>query len=324
MQPDTVTLLTGSLFWGCLFAGILVGGLVGGVCFLILWQGSVYYIQRLVVIIIGLVTIILIRLGFMFYGRFRYFKSFYRKKPGAANVYFLAMEWANFALTAGFVFVRLIKILIVAGLSVGRIDTRFLAQGVGELGPLELDPFPTIHMRDIMSHEAHRHPYLEIMGTIYLMKLRHGKNFCSNAGSCWRLIFVYALMPWMQKYRIYDTPASKKYDEDGNEILDDSQLSKELRALNLIETAAVSGEDGYTKSFALTKPRILDTDNKKNLTMKDQTILRLRKEVQDLQATVAELRKMVAQQQQPQQTAIAAKSNKESQNEKERTRNKIV
>lgn len=50
------------------------------------------------------------------------------------------MEWANFALTAGFVFVRLIKLLIVAGLSVGRIDTRFLAKGVGELGPLELDP----------------------------------------------------------------------------------------------------------------------------------------------------------------------------------------
>lgn len=58
----------------------------------------------------------------------------------AANIFFLAMEWANFALTAGFVFVRLIKLLIVAGLSVGRIDTRFLAKGVGELGPLELDP----------------------------------------------------------------------------------------------------------------------------------------------------------------------------------------
>lgn len=59
-------------------------------------------------------------------------------------------------LTVGFVFVRLVKLLIVAGLSVGRIDTRFLAKGVGEFGPLELDPFPTIHMRDIMAHESHR------------------------------------------------------------------------------------------------------------------------------------------------------------------------
>lgn len=90
-------MLTGSLFWGCLFSGVLVGGLIGGVAFLFLWQGSIYYVQKMVAIIIGIVIIALIRIGIMCYGRHKYFKSFYRKKPAAANIYFLAMEWANFA-----------------------------------------------------------------------------------------------------------------------------------------------------------------------------------------------------------------------------------
>ena len=90
-------MLTGSLFWGCLFAGVIVGGLIGAVAFFFLWQGSIYFVQRAVAIIIGIVIIAVIRVGIMFYGRMRYFQSFYRKKPAAANFYFLAMEWANFA-----------------------------------------------------------------------------------------------------------------------------------------------------------------------------------------------------------------------------------
>ena len=38
------------------------------------------------------------------------------------------------------------------------------------------------------------------MGAMYMMSLRHD-DFGSYAGSCWRLLFVYALSPWMRKYR---------------------------------------------------------------------------------------------------------------------------
>ena len=94
-----MTLLTGSLFWGCLFSAIVVGGLIAAIVFFFLWQGSIYFAQRLVAIIIGVIVIALIRVGVMCYGRMRYFKSFYRKKPAAANLYFLAMEWANFGVS---------------------------------------------------------------------------------------------------------------------------------------------------------------------------------------------------------------------------------
>eukprot|EP00580_Thalassiosira_gravida_P012622 CAMPEP_0201646370 /NCGR_PEP_ID=MMETSP0493-20130528/33814_1 /ASSEMBLY_ACC=CAM_ASM_000838 /TAXON_ID=420259 /ORGANISM="Thalassiosira gravida, Strain GMp14c1" /LENGTH=124 /DNA_ID=CAMNT_0048121509 /DNA_START=1 /DNA_END=372 /DNA_ORIENTATION=- len=31
------------------------------------------------------------------------------------------------------------------------------------------------------------------------MKLRH-RNFGNYAGTCWRMLFIHALMPWMRKY----------------------------------------------------------------------------------------------------------------------------
>ena len=54
--------------------------------------------------------------------------------------------------------------------------------------------------------QAHRHPYIEQLGVIYLMKLRYNEHFGKRAGTCWRLIFVYALMPWMHKYRVLTRP----------------------------------------------------------------------------------------------------------------------
>ena len=103
---------------------------MGLITFFFSWQGSIFYLQQVVATVIGVVAVVIIRLTVTCSGK-SFFQSFYRRRPAAANIYFLALEWANFALTAGFVFVRLVKLLIVAGLSVGRIDTPFLAKGVG-------------------------------------------------------------------------------------------------------------------------------------------------------------------------------------------------
>lgn len=50
-------------------------------------------------------------------------------------------------------------------------------------------------------HEAHRHPLIDRLGSIYMLRLKYKHDFCSDAGCAWRRLFVLALMPWLMKYR---------------------------------------------------------------------------------------------------------------------------
>mmetsp|Transcript_4756 Transcript_4756/g.11243 ORF Transcript_4756/g.11243 Transcript_4756/m.11243 type:complete len:194 (-) Transcript_4756:499-1080(-) len=104
------------------------------------------------------------------------------------------------ALTAAFVLSRLVKFLLATGIYVGRIDRPVLAEGLA----LDVDSLPRVFRQNLLSAEAHRHPYMVQLGQMYLMKLRHKDNFGTKAGSIWRLLFVSALMPWLRKKRIQD------------------------------------------------------------------------------------------------------------------------
>lgn len=55
---------------------------------------------------------------------------------------------------------RMVKLMLVAASFIGRVNLNLLAPGVGRVGPLELDNYPIIHMKELLSHEAHRHPYM--------------------------------------------------------------------------------------------------------------------------------------------------------------------
>uniref|UniRef100_A0A6U6KSK7 Uncharacterized protein n=2 Tax=Odontella aurita TaxID=265563 RepID=A0A6U6KSK7_9STRA len=148
-------------------------------------------------------VVIIFRVLLLIAVRTKLYEAFYRPKPARANIITLALEAANFALSFGFIIVRSVKLLFISAFYIGRIDTPFLAPGVGNpWGYFELDNYPTIFTKDILAHEAHRHPFIEMLGTVYMLKLRHGDYFGSRAGSCWRLIFVFALMPWLSKYRL--------------------------------------------------------------------------------------------------------------------------
>ncbi len=52
-----------------------------------------------------------------------------------------------------------------------------------------------------------------------MMKLKHGDNFARKAGSIWRLLFVFALFPWLRTYRILNEDDDR--DETDTELLDD-------------------------------------------------------------------------------------------------------
>ena len=50
---DQVTVLSGSMFWGCLFASVLVGGIVGSIVFFFIWQATLVLAQRFVAFLAG-------------------------------------------------------------------------------------------------------------------------------------------------------------------------------------------------------------------------------------------------------------------------------
>lgn len=255
--PDSVSLLTGSLFWGCLGSSLVTGSFFGAIVFFFCWQGSVYFAQRLTALVIGILSITLIRTVIVVCCRLSFYKAFYRKRPAAANISILALEWANFSLSAGFVVARTVKLLLVAAFSVGRIDQPFLAEGIGFVGPIELDGYPTIHMRDVLLNEAHRHPYIEMLGTMYLMKLRYGDNFGRNAGSCWRLVFVYALMPWLHKYRVLTRP--DLFSKEAS-IVEGSENDRGLKSLQFVSLKRLFADGDAPRREAMLNP-ILEVDS---------------------------------------------------------------
>ena len=110
--------------------------------------------QRAVAIVAGMLSVTLLRLAMVCTCRRMLWTSFYRVRPGAANIGILALEWGNFALSAGYVLARSIKLLLAAATFIGRIDTPFLAHNVGRIGPLELDNYPIVHMKDVLTHEV--------------------------------------------------------------------------------------------------------------------------------------------------------------------------
>lgn len=54
---------------------------------------------------------------------------------------------------------------------------------------------------------------MERLGVMYMMKIRYGNDFANRAGNMWRLVFTLALMPWLQRYRLYDSIPSESKEE---------------------------------------------------------------------------------------------------------------
>lgn len=152
--------------------------------------------------VVGFFVVLAIRLTVLLLLRCAFFSALYRKKPGAANIMFTVLEVWNIALTLGFVFIRAVKLVLISILYIARIDTPFLATGVGRFGPVELDSVSIAFEKDLLIHEAHRHMFIERFGLLCLIKLHAGNKFANRAGSAWRLLFVLITMPWLRKYRV--------------------------------------------------------------------------------------------------------------------------
>lgn len=83
--------------------------------------------------------------------RRNWYVAFYRTKPGAANIMSVVLESLFLSLSTGYIISRAVTLICLSFLYVARIDTPFLADGVGGFG---LDKFPVAFRTDILLHEA--------------------------------------------------------------------------------------------------------------------------------------------------------------------------
>jgi len=230
-SEDQIALLFGSIFWGAFYTSLAIAVLIGAVIFFAVWQVTSPYFWAILANIIGLSVTVGLKYIVLMLLRKHYHAAFYRKKPAQSNVLNVVLECWNVGLATGYVLARASMLLLAAALHIGRVDVPFLAPDVAQIGPLQMDTYPTAYRKALLSSEAHRHPLIERLGSMYMMKLRYGKGFARTSGSIWRLLFVFALMPWLRKYRILARPELQNEDDDDDEDYSDFKFVKKRRML---------------------------------------------------------------------------------------------
>jgi len=215
-SPDKVSLLSGSLFWGLVFSSSIIGGLAGFVAFFFLFQKTRGIVVRVIATVIGILVTLAVKDILLILFR-RNFKGFYRSAPGRTSLISLFLEAVDFSLSIFTSATRVVTLTFTSILYVGRVDTPLLSPNISK----SFDPMPHTFIKDILLHDAHRHPYISLLGTLYLSKLKYGTKFINQPGSAWRLLFVFALFPWVSKYRIL-----------GKEELKEEELKEEDKLQN--------------------------------------------------------------------------------------------
>jgi len=202
VNPNQVTILTGYIFWGAALSTLIVFHVVTFGILIFVWEHTqTFILKKIVPPVLGVVAAILIKRllsAWVIEGSF--YLGLFRRSPFSANLSSLFFETSSFVLSVFSVLSRFAMLNAIIMVHIGRVDLPVLSSEV-EIGPVK-DRAPYFFRADILVSDAHRHPYMELLGSMYLMKLRHGANFGSAAGSTWRLIFLYALMPWLSKFRI--------------------------------------------------------------------------------------------------------------------------
>lgn len=151
---DTVTSVFGTAFWGQLFTAGFAFVIPGLISFFLVWSKTRSFVTGFIAQLIGIGVTMMLRLVVLVLLRKFLLAVYYRKKVGVTNCIFVLLECWNIALSSGFLVVRSAVIFLIAIFYVGRIDTPFLAPGVGEIGSFILDSSPVSYRKDLLAHEV--------------------------------------------------------------------------------------------------------------------------------------------------------------------------
>ena len=113
---------------------------------------------------------------------------------------------------------RLCQFLFAAAFWIGRIDVFFLDEDVSLFG-YSFDYVPINYRTELLVHEVHKHPWINRLGGIFLMRIKHGQDFSSAAGAKWRLLFTLSLFPWLARYRKKRGGGDDGGDSDDDELM---------------------------------------------------------------------------------------------------------
>jgi len=213
------------------------------------------YTVPVVSTLIGVAVTSGVRILIMQCFRINWVKGYYRARPAAVNILFIINEAWSLGLATWTIVVRAVRIIAVAIFYIGRLDTPVIAPGVGWLfNKFPPDLLPITFRKELLMHDAHRHPFIERLGLLYMLKLRHGTNFGTQAGAIWRILITLALMPWLRRYRAanhvepYYHQISRRSGQTSSALMvkvdklikENAQLRKTLKAFD------ASGEDATT------------------------------------------------------------------------------
>ena len=163
---------TANAIYGMVAGAGLFYFLIGLLLFLFIWDFSRDFVLLILAWGIGLSITIALKSIMTSFCRKRFFRAFYRLEPGRANFTTLALECWFIGLGGGVLVGRITQFLLASAFWIGRIDEPFLADNVSLLG-YKFDYVPHFFTTDVLLHEAHRHPYIERLGAMYLMRLRY-------------------------------------------------------------------------------------------------------------------------------------------------------
>ena len=228
---ESSTYLLGAIFWGASYSSFLIFLLSILILVFTFSEVTRDIVIYLIAWTIGITLTIVFKMILVAMLAPRVFAKnhVYRDRPFSGNVVILALECWGFGVTAGYLLVRVCKLLGVALFYVGRIDQVMLADDL--LGDM-LDKYPINFRKDLLSHEAHRHPYIERLGVMYMMKLLLDDKgeFCNVCGTSWRIMLLRSVMPWLFKRRVHlksDMEDLKEGDEkDIDEEDEDGEVKK--------------------------------------------------------------------------------------------------